>query len=80
MRKLPALILTSALLLSACVTTPPLGRETRAWTQLQRSNTAALGWVRPLPGDAADIIYQRYLNSFGQPVPETFTRKSFTTQ
>lgn len=68
------------LVLSACASRPPLGQETRAWTDLQRSNVAALGWARPLPGDAADKIYQRYQNSFGQPIPETFTRKSFTTE
>lgn len=68
------------LLVGACASKPPLGQATRAWTELQRSNVAALGWARPLPGDAADKIYQRYQNSFGQPIPETFTRKSFSTE
>ncbi len=82
MRKTHGLMLAAGLicLLSACAAPRPLGAETRAWTSLQRSNNATLGWARPLPGDAADKIYQRYLNSFGQPVPETFTRKSFTTE
>lgn len=71
---------TALLLFSACASQRPLGSSTRAWTDLQRNNTAALGWARPLPGDAADKIYQRYLNSFGQPIPDAFGRKSFTTE
>jgi len=67
-------------LLSACASPRPLGSSARAWTDLQRSNTAALGWARPLPGDAADRIYQRYLNSFGQPIPDNFGRKSFSAE
>jgi hypothetical protein len=73
-------IFAASLSLGACASTPPLGQSTHAWTDLQRSNVAALGWARPLPGDAADKIYQRYLNSFGQPIPETFTRKSFASE
>ena len=69
-----------SVLLGACASTPPLGQSTRAWTDLQRSNVAAVGWARPLPGDAADKIYQRYLNSFGQPIPDNFNRKSFTAE
>lgn len=71
--------LTALALLSACASTRPLGPSTRAWTDLQR-NSGSVAWSRPLPGDAADKIYQRYLNSFGQPIPEAFGRKSFTTE
>ncbi|MBI2383566.1 MAG: DUF3613 domain-containing protein [Gammaproteobacteria bacterium] len=58
----------------------PLGRQTAKWLDLQRSNHAALGAARPLPGDAADRIYQRYLKSFSHPVPESYNRKRFVEQ
>lgn len=69
-----------ALSLGACASQKPLGSSTRAWTDLQRNTAAAPGWSRPMPGDAADKVYQRYLNSFGQPIPDAFGRKSFTTE
>ena len=52
-----------------------LGADTRAWLQLQASGNAAVGTARPLPGEAADAIYQRYLDSFTHPVPEQFERQ-----
>ena len=67
-------------LLSGCASPRPLGSESRAWLGLQASNNAALGWARPLPGDAADRIYQRYLNSFSQPIPAKFDRADFSAQ
>ena len=74
------LIFIAAVFISACASPRPLGADTRAWTGLQKSNNAALGWARPLPGDAADRIYQRYLNSFAQPIPAKFDRDDFSTQ
>jgi hypothetical protein len=50
--------------------TPP---ATAQWLELQRSGQAAGGAGR-LPGDAAERVYQRYLNSFDHPVPENFER------
>lgn len=67
-------------LLAGCASPRPLGGETRAWMNLQASNNAALGWARPLPGDAADRIYQRYLGSFSQPIPPKFDRADFSAQ
>ncbi|TAJ50619.1 MAG: DUF3613 domain-containing protein [Nevskiaceae bacterium] len=55
---------------------PVLGAESRAWTDLQASGSAAAGGARPLPGEVADAVYQRYLNSFKHPIPEQFTRDS----
>jgi hypothetical protein len=54
-----------------------LGTEARAWTDLQKSGRASLGAVRPMPGEVADKVYDRYLQSFGRPIPETFERESF---
>lgn len=67
-------------LLTACASPRPLGGDTRAWLGLQASNNAALGWARPLPGDAADRVYQRYLASFAQPIPAKFDRADFSAQ
>ncbi len=80
MQNMKWMVAIAVLLLGACASQKPLGSSTRAWTDLQRDNTAALRGSRPLPGDAADKIYQRYLNSFGQPIPDAFGRKSFTTE
>lgn len=45
--------------------------QTRLWLQLQ-SSAAVAGSRYTLPGQAATLIYQRYLNSFGHPIPEQF--------
>lgn len=57
---------------------PRPGAETRAWLRLQASGTASVSEAQPMPGEVADKVYQRYLNSFGQPIPATFQRDSFT--
>src|SRR5437870_11826352 len=49
------------------------GRETRAWLDQQKSPTAQAP-VRGLQGEAADRVYQRYLQSFTRPIPERFER------
>ncbi|ROH92981.1 DUF3613 domain-containing protein [Stagnimonas aquatica] len=59
---------------------PVLGADSHAWIDLQASGSAAAGAVRPLPGEVADAIYQRYLDSFKHPIPEQFTRESAGSQ
>lgn len=59
---------------------PVLGADSRAWIDLQASGSAAAGTARPLPGEVADAVYQRYLNSFKHPIPEQFTRESAGSQ
>jgi hypothetical protein len=54
-----------------------LGTEARAWTDLQKNGRASLGSVRPMPGEVADKVYDRYLQSFSHPIPEAFERESF---
>lgn len=56
-----------------------VGDETRQWLELQASGNASLGTIRPMPGEIADKVYQRYLDSYDHPLPETFDRDSFTT-
>ena len=57
-------------------TKPLLGAETRAWVELQQSGQQASGAPRPMPGEMADSVYQRYLESFKQPIPAEFKRQS----
>lgn len=58
---------------------PQLGDEVRAWTDLQKSGTASVTDARPMPGEVADKVYDRYLQSFGHPIPEAFERQSFAS-
>lgn len=54
-----------------------LGTETRGWVDLQKSGSAASAEARPMPGDIADKVYQRYANSFAKPIPDPLGRESF---
>lgn len=56
---------------------PRLGDEVRAWTDLQKSGAASITESRPMPGEVADKVYDRYLQSFSHPIPQTFERGSF---
>lgn len=76
---LAALLLAAALPAAAQEPTPPAvvpGAESRAWMELQQSGTEASGATRPLPGEIADNVYQRYADSFKQPIPAEFKRQS----
>lgn len=55
------------------------GSSTRSWVGLQASGRAASAEARPLPGDAAKNVYERYTNSFKQPIPDKFDRESFAS-
>ena len=52
------------------------GAESRAWVDLQKSGKQASGAARPMPGEIADHVYQRYADSFKQPIPAKFKRQS----
>lgn len=54
-----------------------VGVRTQAWLDLQRSGNAALAAPRPMPGEVADKVYQRWLDSHGRPIPEQFAREAF---
>ncbi len=45
--------------------------QSRLWLQLQESGAMA-GSRYTLPGQAATLIYQRYLGSFAHPIPPEF--------
>jgi hypothetical protein len=57
----------------------PLGAETRAWLELQRNGNASNATPRPMPGEVADKVYERYLNSFAHPIPDSFSREQFVS-
>lgn len=85
----PSWLLTLALLVPAAAFAEPpsgeaapaeadaMGSQTQAWLDLQISNNAALGGVRPMPGEVADQVYSRYVKSFSHPIPENFERKKY---
>jgi hypothetical protein len=56
-----------------------LGSETQQWLALQVSGASASAEARPMPGEVATQVYQRYLASFSHPIPETFQRQDFVS-
>lgn len=49
----------------------PSGSSTRDWLALQRSGRA--GSAHPIPGEIATLSWRRHVDSFRQPIPESFT-------
>lgn len=58
---------------------PAHGAQTRAWLNVHKQASTAQSTPRPLPGEVADKIYQRYVDSFTYPIPETFPRESINS-
>ncbi len=56
---------------------PKPGTETRAWTDLQKSGKSSSKESRPMPGEVAGKVYDRYAKSFDHSIPETYSRESF---
>ncbi|WP_370299586.1 DUF3613 domain-containing protein [Abyssibacter sp.] len=84
MKTVPMVMTVGGLLLaSAALAAPPSpgdGEATRAWLELQASGRAASKAERPMDGDAADRVYQRYLDSFSHPIPVQFPREQFAPE
>lgn len=55
------------------------GSSTRQWMSLQKGDAATVPAARPQSGEVGDRVYQRYLESFEHPIPETFEREQFTS-
>ena len=49
-----------------------VGRSTRDWLTMQGENRAAAP-TQPLLGDVASLVYQRYLDSFKNKIPESMS-------
>lgn len=58
---------------------PRIGDQTRAWMDLQATGTQASEAERPMTGELAERVYQRYLDSFTHPIPDQFKREAFTS-
>lgn len=73
-----ALLLLSSSTLAAFAAEPetPTAAETRSWIELQKSGKQSAGGPRPMPGEIAGNVYQRYVDSFKQPIPAEFKRQS----
>lgn len=56
----------------------PSTTATRAWLDLQSSGQAASGQPQPLSGEVLNKIHERYIDSFGKPIPEHYEHESFT--
>lgn len=57
----------------------PQGEATRGWMDLQISGRAAEPELRPVAGEVAGEVYQRYVNSFKYAIPEAFGRDAFVS-
>jgi hypothetical protein len=63
---------------SAPAPTEGFGSQTRLWLSTQVSGTNSVTEQRPMPGEVATQVYQRYLNSFTHPIPEHYASESFS--
>lgn len=54
-----------------------LGSQTRFWLATQASGVSSVTEERPMPGEAATLVYQRYLTSFTHPIPERYESDTF---
>ena len=53
------------------------GSQTRLWLATQTSGANSVTESRPMPGEVATLVYQRYLKSFTYPIPERYSSESF---
>lgn len=80
----------SVLLLALCLPLPalaapppdqraePAPSSVAALLQLQRSGELAPAQRQTLPGAVQTKVWQRYVDSFAQPIPESFIGRTFT--
>lgn len=54
-----------------------IGEDARKWIDLQVSGDAAERSPDGMPGEVAERVWQRYVESFSYPIPERFERDSF---
>jgi len=56
------------------------GSQTRYWLATQTSGASSVTDPRPMPGEVASLVYERYLKSFTHPIPERYEADTFSTQ
>lgn len=54
-----------------------MGTDARQWVDLQISGEAAERSPDGMPGEIAERVWQRYVESFSHPIPEKFEREGF---
>ena len=59
-------------LMSSTAIAEERGTEARAWLDLQRGGSQASETPRPMSGQQAQNIHERYLESFTHPIPEFY--------
>ena len=69
---LPLILLFGAHIAAADSLDRSVGEETRRWLELQSSGAAASKNPQTVSGPVADAIYQRYVESFRHPIPESY--------
>ncbi|WP_107311283.1 DUF3613 domain-containing protein [Burkholderia metallica] len=57
---------------SAAPVASDVDRSAREWLSMQRDNRAAAP-VQPMLGDVASLVYQRYLDSFKNRIPQSMS-------
>lgn len=56
------------------------GSQTRYWLATQTSGASSVSDPRPMPGEVATLVYDRYLKSFTHPIPERYESDTFTAK
>ncbi len=74
------LISSSGVVQAADAAEDKVGDQTRQWTELQVSGSAASPVQRPLAGDIAERVFQRYADSYSHPIPEQLDREGFVSE
>lgn len=57
-----------------------IGSEARQWLDMQREGTHASPQAQTLPGPVMDQVYQRYIRSFGHPIPDLYEERAIGQQ
>jgi hypothetical protein len=57
-----------------------IGSQTRQWLDMQRDGSQASRQAQTLPGPVMDQVYQRYIKSFGHPVPDLYEEHAIGQQ
>ena len=57
-----------------------VGSQTRQWLDMQRDGSQASQQAQTLPGPVMDQVYQRYIKSFGHPIPDLYEEHAIGQQ
>lgn len=57
-----------------------VGSQTQQWLNMQREGSHASPQAQTLPGPVMDQVYQRYIKSFGHPIPDLYEERAIGQQ